>query len=220
MTDTTDMRDTTNRTNTTKASRRLAPLFAAAAVFLAGTTAAAQAPSTTTLTESPPPGPPRDVPAVLHADVEVDPAGYLLDGYSLHVGLGWKRLRVDLGAYAMALPRAVHGHDDLDVSFDGYGVKVQYFLFSEQRGGFVGVDAGVVRPTIAKPGTQLAVRNTELGVGVNLGWRFNLPASFYLTPWLGVGYGFNPHTVSLAGSSYEGSHLSIFPAVHLGYRFR
>lgn len=38
-----------------------------------------------------------------HADFEVDPTAYILDGYSLHAGIGWKRVRVDLGAFAMSL---------------------------------------------------------------------------------------------------------------------
>jgi hypothetical protein len=155
-----------------------------------------------------------------HADAEVDPTAYALNGYSLHVGIGVRHLRVDLGAYSMQLPKAMSGDDDLTVAFDGYGVKLQYFLFGEQKGGFIGVDAGLTRPTISKPDMQLAVRNTELGVGVNFGWRFTFGDKFYATPWLGIGYGINPHTVMLGESKYEGSHLTIFPAVHLGYRFR
>src|SRR5690606_26453686 len=106
-----------------------------------------------------------------------------------------------------------------DVSFDGYGVKVQYFLFAEQTGGFVGVDAGISRPTVAKPAQQLAERNTEVGVGVNFGWRFHIASGFYATTWLGLGYTLNPHDVTLGDSKYEASRFTIFPAVHLGYRF-
>jgi opacity protein-like surface antigen len=192
-------------------------LTAALAASLAAPLAAAQA------AEAPPAvmgAAPSPSPSRLHVDAEIDPAGYLLDGYSLHLGVGWRHLRVDLGAYAMRLPQAVHGHDDLDVSFDGYGVKLQYFFRPEQTGGFVGVDAGVIRPTVRKSGTQLSERHTELGVGVNFGWRFTFAERFYATPWLGIGYGLDPHTVTVGGSTYEGSHLSVFPAVHFGYRFQ
>ncbi len=156
----------------------------------------------------------------LRADAEVDPTAYVLDGFSVHVGVGYKRLRVDLGAYAMRLPKLVHGHDDLRVSFDGYGVKVQYFLFAEQTGGFVGVDGGIMRPTVAKPAMQLAERNTEVGLGVNFGWRFDIASGFYATAWLGLGYTLNAHGVMLGDSKYEASRFTVFPAVHLGYRFR
>lgn len=157
--------------------------------------------------------------ASVHVDAEVDPTAYVLDGYSVHVGVGYKRLRVDLGAYAMKLPKFVHGHDDLDVSFDGFGVKLQYFLFAEQTGGFVGVDSGVARPMVAKPAMQLAERNTEVGVGVNFGWRFHVASGFYATTWLGLGCTLNPHDVTLGDSKYEASRFTVFPAVHLGYGF-
>jgi len=155
----------------------------------------------------------------LHLDVEVDPTAYVFDGYSLHVGVGYKRLRVDLGAYAMKMPKVLHGHDDLNVSFDGFGVKLQYFPFAEQTGGFVGIDGGITRPMIAKPALQLAERNTEFGIGVNFGWRFHILSGFYATPWLGLGYTLNPHDVTLGNSKYEANRFTVFPAVHLGYQF-
>lgn len=160
-------------------------------------------------------------PSSFHGDFEVDPTAYVLDGFSLHVGLGWKRLRVDLGNYAMALPRALGGSPDFDVSFDGYGAKAQLFLFSdEQRGGFVGVDAGVTRMNVRRDGTDLANRQSLLGVGVNLGWRFTFGPHFYATTWIGFGYSFGASDVTLAGATYTPSRFTIFPAVHLGYRFR
>jgi hypothetical protein len=66
----------------------------------------------------------------------------------------------------------------------------------------------------------LASRQTELEAGINLGWRFDLPARFYATPWVGVSHAFNRKDVTLGGSTYAGSGITVFPAVHLGYRFR
>lgn len=158
--------------------------------------------------------------AGLHADAEVDPTAYVLDGFSLHVGVGYRRLRVDLGAYAMKLPQALHGHDELDVSFTGYGIKLQYFLFGEQTGGFVGLDGGVARLTVAKPDMRLAERDTQVGVGVNFGWRFAITDALYATAWLGLGANASTRTVMFGDTTYEPSKLTVFPAVHLGYRFR
>ena len=154
-----------------------------------------------------------------HADFEVDPTAYALRGHSLHVGLGWDRLRLDLGAYAMALPQALHGNEDFDVSFDGFGAKLQYFPFAEQEGAFFGVDGGVTRPLVQRVGTDLAERQTQVGVGVNLGWRLLLGERFFATPWLGLGYTFGADDVTLAGSTFEAMPFTVFPAVHLGYRF-
>ena len=46
-----------------------------------------------------------------HADVEIDPTAYALDGNSVHVGIGAGRIRADLGSFAEHLPQFFHGHD-------------------------------------------------------------------------------------------------------------
>jgi hypothetical protein len=156
----------------------------------------------------------------LHADVEVDPTAYALDGDSIHVGVGTGRFRLDLGSFAEHLPQAFHGHDGFDVSFDGFGVKAQVFLAEDQRGWFAGVDGGVLRILAERRGTDLAERQHVVSAGVHAGYRFELPDGFYVTPWLGVGYDFGGHDVTLGGSTYHPDPISIFPAVHLGFRFR
>jgi hypothetical protein len=39
-----------------------------------------------------------------HLDLETDPTAFVFRGYSLHAGLGYGHLRLDLGGYAMDLP--------------------------------------------------------------------------------------------------------------------
>jgi hypothetical protein len=163
-------------------------------------------------------------PAGVHAerwtaDVELDPTAFVLDGYSIHAGLSRGHLRVDLGAYAMALPGFVHGNDGFDASFDGYGVKLQYFRRVDRRGLFAGIDAGVSRLLVEKHGTDLAVRQHQVGGGVHGGWRFALPAAFYATAWLGVGYNVGAADVMLEGARFEMTRLVVFPAIHVGRRF-
>lgn len=156
-----------------------------------------------------------------HADFEVDPTAYVLSGHSLHVGLGYRRFRLDLGAFAMDLPQALTGNDQFQVGFNGYGAKLQYFLFSEdQSGGFVGIDGGLVRPLVKRRGAELAVRTSEWSVGVNFGWRFVFLGDFYATAWLGLAYPLGRDPVTLDGETYRGQKITVFPAVHLGYRFR
>lgn len=163
---------------------------------------------------------PADEGPALHADVEIDPLAYALSGFSLHAGIGYGRLRVDLGTYALALPQLVHGDDGFDLSFDGYGVKLQLFFFAEQSGLFVGVDGGLVRGYAQRQGTQLAARQNSGSVGVNTGYRIPLGQGFYVTPWIGLDYLFGGKDISLAGATTKASPISVFPTVHLGYRFR
>jgi hypothetical protein len=156
----------------------------------------------------------------LHADAEVDPTAYALSGNSLHVGIGYRAWRLDVGNFGLALPRWVHGNDDFDVAFDGYGLKLQRFLFAEQRGLFVGVDAGVVRTVVERRGTDLAARDLQLNAGVAAGYRFAIHDRFYATAWLGVGRVFGARTVTLDGARFEPQRTTVFPAIHVGYRFR
>jgi hypothetical protein len=156
----------------------------------------------------------------LHGDVEVDPTAYALSGYSLHAGLGWRRLRVDLGAFAMNVPGFVHGNQGFAASFDGFGAKLQFFPLDEQTGLFVGTDAGLARLFVRREGTPLASRHNQVTVGLHAGWRFSLWGPLYATPWIGVSRAFNAHDVALDGATYDNTPWVVFPAVHIGYRFR
>ncbi|MBK9034274.1 MAG: hypothetical protein IPL61_23920 [Myxococcales bacterium] len=156
----------------------------------------------------------------LRADVEIDPTAYALAGHSLHVGLGAGHWRVDLGNFAMAMPAFAHDDDGFDVAFTGYGAKLQYFVGPTQRGWFAGVDAGLLEIEARRQGTDLAARQHQLAVGVNLGYRIGLPHDLYATPWLGVGYQLGADPITLGGGTYEPSALTVFPAIHLGYTIR
>jgi len=155
----------------------------------------------------------------LRADLEIDPTAYVLDGYSLHGGLERGRLRLDLGAFALAVPAAIHGNDGFSAAFDGFGAKLQYFAFAAGRGGFVGVDAGVSRLLVQLDGTDLAHRQRQLSVGVNLGWRFPISHGIYATPWLGLGRTVGGGDVMLGGRTFTMTPWTVFPAVHVGRRF-
>ena len=191
----------------TSARIRIVAIVTTIAALTVATTATAAADQPSTIAKS-----------AFHADFEVDPTAYALSGYSLHVGLGWQRLRLDLGAFAMALPDFAKSDDSFEVSFDGFGSKLQYFVLAEQRGLFVGVDAGVARPLVQRG--ELASKDSQYSIGVNAGYRIDLGAHLYATPWLGVSYAFSAEDVTLGGTTYQQNPVTIFPAVHVGYRFR
>lgn len=155
----------------------------------------------------------------LRADIEIDPTAYVLDGYSVHAGIERGRFRLDLGAFALALPEAIHGNDGFSASFDGFGAKLQYFVFAEGEGGFVGVDVGLSRLLIQLDGSDAAGRQRQVSTGINLGWRFPITHGVYATPWLGVGRSFGGGDVMLGGRTFTMSPWTVFPAVHVGRRF-
>jgi hypothetical protein len=203
-------------------TRTLRPALVAVVALLAVGGSVARAGATPALaTEAPPASPsPAARDPQLHLDVEIDPTAYVLDGYSLHVGLGWRRVRVDLGAFALALPGAFVPGDDFAVSFNGYGAKLQFFPFAEQRGGFVGADAALTWQLVERADTDLAARDRQVTLGVNAGWRFALGDRLYVTPWIGVGRVLGARAVTLGGSRYEPMRTVVFPAIHIGYRFQ
>lgn len=194
-------------------------LFASlAALSFLVTTPATAAPTATEPSSTDTTAPART--SSFHADFEVDPTAYVLDGYSLHVGLGQGRFRLDLGAFAMKVPGAIHGKKDFDISFDGFGAKLHYFFFAEQKHLFAGIDGGFNRMLAERKGSDLASRQHQYSLGAHVGWRIPLPAGFYVTPWIGISHSFNAKDVTLQGATYTSNAMMIFPAIHLGYRFQ
>jgi hypothetical protein len=158
--------------------------------------------------------------APIHGDVEVDPTAYALSGNSIHAGIGYAHWRLDLGNFGLAVPQFVHGDDGFDVAFDGYGAKLHWYWRDDQTGPFVGAGASLVRVHVHLQGTDLRADDRQLGTGIEVGYRIALPAGFYVTPWIGVGYNFSVDSVMLGGKTFDPDPVTVFPAVHVGYRFQ
>jgi len=155
-----------------------------------------------------------------HADFEIDPVTYALSGDALHVGLGWERFRLDLSSFAMKLPSLIQTNDDFEVSLEGFATKFQVFIRDQQEGGFASLDAALFRTLVQRTGMDLAQRDDQVAVGISAGWRFALTSRLYATPWIGIMYSFSADDVTLDGATYEPKRINVFPAVHVGYRFR
>lgn len=153
----------------------------------------------------------------VRADVELDPTAYVFAGHSLHAGLARGHWRLDLGNFAMDLPAFAHADDGVDVSFAGYGVKLQYFRRAARRGWFAGADAGVVRVDAEHAGA--VAHHRQVSFGVHGGYRIALPADFYATLWLGVSYQLGADPMHVAGATYTPDRVQLFPALHLGRTF-
>lgn len=168
-----------------------------------------------------PPAPARAPTArAFHLDLEVDPTAYAFSGFSAHVGLGWRAVRLDLGTYGMDVPEFFHGNEGWDASFTGAGAKLQWFPFAAQRGFYVDVSGGAARQRVELRATGAASTETVWSVGADAGYRFTLPHRFYVTPWAGFSVDLNADDVMLDGRRYAKIALVPFAAVHLGYRFR
>ncbi len=154
----------------------------------------------------------------LRLDIEIDPIAFALDGFSLHVGIGQGRYRLDLGAFGLTVPEAIHGQKDFQSSFAGYGAKFDVFLNDDGWGPFAGIEGGFTRMTVVDIETSRSADDSAFGGGLRAGWRIQLPKDFYLSPWIGVGYRFG-QDLNVAGRTYDNNPITIFPTVHLGRRF-
>lgn len=155
----------------------------------------------------------------LGVDAEVDPIAYAANGHSLHVGVWLDAWRFDLGSFAAELPAFAHGNPGFEVHFTGFGAKVDRYLDAEGEGWFFGVEGALVRATIQRPDLQLADDHLQATLGVRGGYRWTFLERFYLQPWIGLGYAFNAKDVTLGEQRFEGSPFTVFPTVHVGYRF-
>ncbi len=155
-------------------------------------------------------------------DVEIDPSTYALNGYSVHAGVWADQVRFNLGAFSLDVPEEIHGEEALDVTFHGYGLKVQYFPFAEgfaaskRSGVFVGLDGGVVKRLVRSQAAEEASYRNLYGGGMELGWRFQSRRGFYLTPWVGVGSAFNGEPITVGGRDFGERDWVVFPALHFG----
>lgn len=66
---------------------------------------------------------------------------------------------------------------------------------------------------------ETAKRNNIAG-GVRGGYRQPIGGSgLYVVPWVGVSYGFRTEDVVVAGETFESGAWTVFPTVHIGWRF-
>ena len=63
-------------------------------------------------------------------------------------------------------------------------------------------------------------------IGVHAGYRWfmfrkreNAMNGIYLAPWCSVDYNYSENNVIIQGDQYQQKKLSLFPTIHLGYKF-
>lgn len=150
-------------------------------------------------------------------DLEVDPLAYALDGYSVHAGVRVQRLRFDLGAFGLTVPKLFATNPDLDERYDGYGVKIDYRLADGRWVPFVGVSGSRVLLRLTEERSGLALAEWRASFAVRTGLEIDIVAGFYLTPWVSLGYELPSSRLTLGREVYERSPWRIFPTVHLGW---
>lgn len=157
-------------------------------------------------------------------EVEADPIAFILNGYSFHAGYTMGHLRFDAGIFGIKQPGFALENKLFSVFSSGGGVKVDYLL-RPNRGLFVGLQSDYVTDKIGLKSGEATESVSGVTLGLRTGYRFmfgkkeNQFKGFYLVPWVGLIRSLNPSVVTQSGNTYSQSQWSVFPTIHLGYRF-
>ena len=154
-------------------------------------------------------------------EVESDPTAYALKGFSAHVGhpVLDGRLRLQVGAFGAETPEWIHGNSGFTENSRGGTFKVDYFPLRPLNGLFVGADSNYSRVRYEFDQTHERTYRNIVGLGARVGYRFDLGKHLYASPWASMDYQFNAKDVSISGKTFHEKKYSVFPAVHVGWRF-
>jgi hypothetical protein len=154
-------------------------------------------------------------------EAEADPTAYALKGFSAHVGhsIFDGRSRLQFGAFGAETPEWIHGNSGFTENSRGVTLKVDYFPLRPSDGWFVGADSNYARVRYELNQTHERTYRNLVGLGPRVGYRFNFGKHLYVSPWVSVDYQLNAKDVMISGKTFHESRCSVFPALHLGWRF-
>ena len=153
-------------------------------------------------------------------EVEGDPTVYVLKGYSAHIAhtIFDGKSRLQFGAFGAETPEWVHGNEGWTENSRGVTLKLDYFPLQRLPGLFVGIDSNYARVRYSLQDTGARTDQNIVGFGPRIGYRFDLGQHLYST-WISLDYQFGAKDVILTGKRFAQTRLSLFPAVHVGWRF-
>jgi hypothetical protein len=154
-------------------------------------------------------------------EAEVDPMAYALNGFSVHVGhpIFDRRSRLQFGAFGAETPEWIHGNSGFTEDSRGATFKFDYFPTRPVGGLFFGADTSYSRVRYELNQTHECTYRNLVALGPRVGYRLNFGQHLYVSPWVSVDYQFNAKDVTISGKIFHESRYSVFPAVHLGWRF-
>jgi len=157
-------------------------------------------------------------------EVEVDPLAYVLNGYSVHLGVTYGKFRSSVGTFRIKQPSFQLDNEAFSVYSSGFDLKTDY-LFGKTKGFHAGIQLTYGKDKIGLKESADRENLWGLNIGARGGYRFmfgkaeNKYKGFYINPWLALIYSTNAKTISKGGEEYKQPSAFIFPAVHIGWRF-
>ncbi len=172
----------------------------------------------------------------LHLDIEADPLGYILSGYSAHLGFNKGISRWNIGFVGFEYPENTNDNKGVKARTNGISLKWDY-INPKLKGFYFGPQSDIsqLKLTAIEDKVQTKTLN-QATLGLRVGYRlmfgskkgdmkymFNkrepVEKGFYLNLW--AAYIFNPtaEDVKLGALTYKIPGQVFFPTVHLGWRF-
>ena len=165
----------------------------------------------------------QDTVSTSRIELETDPIAFALNGYSFHVIYVKKRFRYDLGIFGANQPEAYSGNKGFLTYSRGVGGKINYLL-NQKETWFAGVGAGYAKHKITHKASELVQNQETFSIGVHTGYRFfffknTSFSNIFIAPWASIDYNIPLNKVNFALGNYTTKPWSIFPTIHLGYKF-
>lgn len=158
-------------------------------------------------------------------EAEIDPIAYALHGYSVHGIFVKNKIRTDVGFFGIRQPEGYSSNKDFRIQSGGVGMKMQY-LVNKSQTWFVGIGTGYYENIIEHLETNQRQIHKIYSIGINAGYRWflfkkkeNFIKNLYLSPWASFDYNKPMNHVKFEGLNYKQSSFSIFPTIHIGYKF-
>lgn len=165
--------------------------------------------------------------------IETDPATFVLNGYAAHVRVAPAALDhwvFGFGVYALDIPDVMVDMNSANKGQgwqprldQGLGLFAEYFFDPSRQGWFVGGQLALQDFRLANtntPGTGANYTNALLMAHTGYRWYPRGKQSWYMQPWLGVGY---TRTISgqttVGTQTYDVAPIVPFATLHVGYEF-
>ena len=157
-------------------------------------------------------------------EIEADPIAYIFRGYSFHLGYTMGHLRFDAGVFGIKQPDFALENDLFSVYSSGVGIKIDY-LIKRNKGLFIGLQSDYGTDKTGLKSSSTKVNSDGVTLGLRTGYRFmfgkkeNQCKGLYLVPWIALIHSPDPVTINESAHEYIQRQWSVFPTIHLGYRF-
>jgi hypothetical protein len=163
--------------------------------------------------------------------IEVDPAAYMLKGYSVSFKYGPKKMPRALfmaSVYRSNFPdgmmknvNKINGWKDMKIK-TSYAVFAEFYSNEKRSGFFYGPTLFLYHKNVSygEENKSTDFKTIYPGLRAGFSWYPIKKCNFYLSPWLSAGSEINlDNRNTINGNSFEPNRFNYIIAIHLGYQF-